>query len=102
KSPEDDAKLAALDSEIAKVNQQIAAELAKITYVDPNPYAPPTSPESQEYVWIDDEAPAGANLQGDSPWEFITKELGPVFRGRKSSKRKGGDTSQHFYTGARK
>jgi hypothetical protein len=33
KSPEDDAKLAALDAEIAKVNQQIAAELAEITYV---------------------------------------------------------------------
>src|SRR5678815_2534440 len=85
-----------------RVNQQIAAELTKIAYVDPNPYAPPTSPEPQEYVWIDDEAPAGANLQGDSPWEFITKEQGPVFSGTKATKRKAAATSQHFFIGATK
>jgi len=102
KSPEHEAKFKGFDGEIAKVNEQIAAELAKIVYVDPNPYAPPTSPEPQEFVWIDDEVPAGANLQGDSPWEFITKEQGPVFSGTKATRRKAAATSQHFFIGATK
>lgn len=101
-SAEQETQLKAFDAEIAQVNEQIAAELAKIVYVDPNPYAPPTSPEPQEFVWIEDEAPAGANLQGDSPWEFVTKEQGPVFSGAKATKRKASGTSQHFFTGATK
>src|SRR5262249_22802882 len=53
-----------------------------------------------EYIWIDDAAPSGAKLQGDSPWEFVGKPDHPVFRGKKSTRRQAEGLSQHFFDGA--
>jgi hypothetical protein len=97
-TPETTAKQQELDGQIAKVNQTIAEELAKISYTDPNPYA--KAAEATEFVWIDDAAPTGAQLQGDSEWKFVTKTEGPVFSGEKASTRKAPGLSQHFFTGA--
>ena len=97
-TPELTAKQQQLDAEIAKVNQTIAEELAKISYTDPNPYA--KSVEATEFVWLDDAPPAGAKLEGDSEWKFVTKAEGPVLSGEKASTRKAPGLSQHFFTGA--
>jgi WD40 repeat protein len=56
--------------------------------------APATSPENRtraDYLWIDDELPAGAKppmpaFPGDMPWEFVTKSAAPVHSGEKSIK----------------
>jgi tetratricopeptide (TPR) repeat protein len=53
-----------------------------------------------EYIWIDDAAPPGANLQGDTPWEFVSGPEHPVFRGKKSMRRQVKGLSQHFFDGA--
>ena len=97
-TPETTSRQQELDAQIAKVNQTIADELAKISYTDPNPYA--KTAEANEFVWIDDAPPAGAQLQGDSEWRFVTQAEGPVFSGEKSSTRKAAGLSQHFFTGA--
>lgn len=97
-TPEMTAKQLELDGQIAKTNQTIADELAKINYTDPNPYV--KAAEATEFVWIEDATPAGAQLQGDSEWKFITKAEGPVFSGDKAMTRKTAGLSQHFFTGA--
>ncbi len=51
-------------------------------------------------MWIDDEAPPGAQLQGDSAWEFVGAPDHPVHSGLKSTHRKADGVSQHFFTGA--
>src|SRR5262245_34266170 len=56
-------------------------------------------PRPKEYVWIEDEPPAGAHLEGNTPWEFVTKPH-PVFSGQKSTRRSCTDPSQHFFHGA--
>jgi tetratricopeptide (TPR) repeat protein len=50
--------------------------------------------------WIDDEPPPGARLQGDTPWEFVSKPDHPVFSGQKSIRRKAQARSQHFFSDA--
>lgn len=100
----DTQKLKDLDDQIVGANQQIAAELAKIQYVDPFAGNPPPADAlsvlRREAIWIDDDLPAGAQPQGDSPWKFVTKGEGPVYSGEKSSTRTATALSQHFFTGA--
>lgn len=100
----DTSKIKELDNQIASTTAQIGAELAKIQYVDPlegtDPPADALTVVRQEYVWIEDDLPAGAQPQGDSPWKFVTKGEGPVLSGEKASTRTAPGLSQHFFTGA--
>jgi len=99
-TPEDTAKIADFDAKIAEKRKQIADALAPIIYHEPAAVGVVvTGP--QEFVWIEDSAPTGAQLQGDSPWEFVSAPDHPVHRGAKSTRRLGGAAmSQHFFTGA--
>jgi hypothetical protein len=102
----DTTKIKELDGQIAAANQQIAAELAKIQYVDPldgtDPPVDALTVVRQEFIWIeDDKLPEGAQLQGDTPWKFVTKADGQVFSGEKASTRTAAGLSQHFFTGAK-
>lgn len=93
-------QLQTYDEQIASLRKRITDELAKVEYVEPAPT--PTTPagtEPKEFVWIDDATPAGAQLQGDSPWEFVAAPA-PVLSGTKASKRTAPGLSQHFFTGA--
>jgi len=100
----DTAKLKELDAQIAATNQQIATELAGVKYVDPlegtEPPVDALTVLRQEYVWIEDDLPSGAQAQGDTPWKFNTKVEGHVFSGEKASTRTATGLSQHFFTGA--
>jgi len=57
---------------------------------------------SEEFVWIDDELPAGAKAQGDgpNPWKFVEGPDHPVHKGRKAHTRTGNGLNQHFFTDA--
>jgi hypothetical protein len=57
---------------------------------------------AEDRVWIDDEAPAGASLQGDGErWQWIDAAEGPVRSGARSLRRRARGLSQDFFTGAR-
>jgi hypothetical protein len=104
-TPEQESQLAKIDRQLAAVQQKIRDELARIQYVDP---AESGSEESQsavaqrsDYVWIDDAVPSGAQLQGNSPWEWVQAPDHPVHSGKKSMRRQAQGLSQHFFTGAK-
>ncbi|MDX1944411.1 MAG: PSD1 and planctomycete cytochrome C domain-containing protein [Pirellulaceae bacterium] len=102
--PEQQSQLKSLEEQLAALKKQIGEKLASIEYVDPQAekLAAASDPsEPREVVWIDDAAPAGAQLAGDSPWKFISKDEGPVLSGDKASMRKAPALSQHFFTGAK-
>jgi hypothetical protein len=99
-TPEQENQLKTFDEQVAAVNKTMTDTLAAIEYVDPIGTAAPASAEPKEYVWIDDTAPPGAQLQGNSEWKFVSKTDGQVFSGEKASTRKATDLSQHFFTGA--
>lgn len=100
----DTSKIKELDAQIAATNQQIAAELMKIQYVDPlvgaELPADALTVLKSELVWFDDDLPSGAQQQGNTPWKFNTKTEGPVYSGEKASTRTADGLSQHFFTGA--
>ncbi len=93
-------KMRRIDEQIAQARQKIADALAKVDYSEPPATTTAPSDEPQEYVWIDDAAPNGANLQGNSAWEFVTAPDHPVYSGQKSTRREAQGLSQHFFTGA--
>lgn len=101
-SPEHESQLKSFDEQIAAMRKTMADELAKIEYVDPTPDGPAVeaAAEPKEYVWIDDVAPPGAQLQGTTPWQFVTTADGQVLSGEKATARKGEGVTQHFFTGA--
>ena len=85
--------------QIAAVKQQIEQALADIRYVDPTPDATEV-PSRQDFVWIEDKLPPGANGQGNTPWEFVAKADKPVYSGERASVRTADGLSQHFFTAA--
>ncbi|MEI7701215.1 MAG: DUF1549 domain-containing protein, partial [Planctomycetia bacterium] len=102
KVPTDDQTrmLSELDQQVAGMKSDMDNRLAKFEYTDPGAGTVPAPPESAEFVWIDDEAPAGAQLQGDTPWEFVSAPDHPVHSGTKSTRRQAEGLSQHFFTAA--
>ncbi|HUF62985.1 MAG TPA: PSD1 and planctomycete cytochrome C domain-containing protein [Verrucomicrobiales bacterium] len=99
-TPEQESQLKTFDEQIAALHQDVAGMLAAIEYTDPLDTAAPAGAEPRDYVWIDDAAPPGAQLQGDSEWKFVTKDDGEVFSGEKATTRRAAGLSQHFFTGA--
>jgi hypothetical protein len=100
-TPEVEKKQQELDAKVAMLREQIKTELAKAEYTDPNPSGETVmAPEPAEYVWIDDDLPAGAQAQGNTPWKFVEKKDFAVYSGEKASTRTGDGVTQHFFTGA--
>jgi hypothetical protein len=101
-SPEQESQLKAFDEQIAALRKNMADELAKVEYTDPTPdgAAVAAAAEAKEYVWVDDAAPPGASLQGNTPWQFVNSTEGQVYSGEKATARKGDGVVQHFFTGA--
>ena len=90
------------ETELADVDSRISKLIAEFKYSDPRPTEPLGELAEEQFVWIDDEAPAGANLEGNTPWQFVEAPDHPVHSGTKSTVRTGsGDAiTQHFFTGA--
>ncbi|MEQ8762805.1 MAG: DUF1553 domain-containing protein, partial [Planctomycetota bacterium] len=57
---------------------------------------------AEDFVWIDDALPSGAQAQGDGKiWQWITADEGPVHSGQKALRRGGAPgLHQDFFTGA--
>jgi hypothetical protein len=105
-SEEQTAQLAALDGQISQAKKRVQDELARLDYKDPEATTEVTSsatgsaPARRDHVWIDDDPPPGAQLQGDTPWKFVSKSEFAVHSGDKASTRTADGLSQHFFTGA--
>ena len=102
--PADDEKIAAAKADIARIEKEINDAIAKIEYVEPTDLPDVLEEKATDFVWIDDEAPAGAKLQGEgSPaWNWVTAEEHPVHSGKHATRRSGTGLNQHFYTGVKK
>ncbi len=125
-TPEQDSRLRLLDEQIALGRRNVSEKIARIEYVDPATTSPAvasagvessgsggsgaanaqpapagqTAIQPAEFIWIDDELPAGAKPQGDTPWKWVSKSDGQVFFGERASTRSAPGLSQHFFTDA--
>ncbi len=90
-----ESQIAGLRAKIDSLQTEIRNQLAAYEYVEPETPSEPKLSEPKEFVWIDDEVPAGAKAEGG--WEFVDS---PVHSGKKASKRTAEGLSQHFFSGA--
>lgn len=87
-TPEQTAALARLEKKIADVRQRIAAEVAKVKYDDAAEAREPEKLVRGDFVWIDDDLPAGVKPQVDGgvnlAWNFADKSVLPPASGTRS------------------
>ncbi|MFO1020073.1 MAG: DUF1549 domain-containing protein [Planctomycetales bacterium] len=93
-------KLNDLGTEAASIEKQIVDVIEKTPYVEPLAGKGLTG-EMREYVWVEDELPAGAKPQGEIPWEFVSGDNHPVLSGKKSHHGTAQGLKQHFFTDAK-
>ncbi len=80
-----------------KLDGEIAALLAATAYEEPADASAGKTVKVSEKVWIDDDLPLGAKIQGDWKW---TESPAPVLSGQRASTRSADGLSQHVFTGA--
>jgi hypothetical protein len=101
-SPEQTAELEKYRGELAVVEAQIQAELAKAPVEPPTPLLGLSS-EPRETVWVDDDLPLDASPAGNdkaSSWQWVESPQ-PVLSGKRASQRTASGVGQHSFTGAR-
>ncbi len=86
--------LGRLKTELDAIEKEAAADLKQVYYEEPPEVKGPAKAPT-ETVWIDDDLPAGAMVQG--PWPWVSA---PVFSGARSLKQSGDGVQQHSFTGA--
>ena len=91
-------ELAAVKKKVDAVRKKIAAEVAKIKYDEPAPVKDPAPQKPVEYVWIDDDLPAGVKTVQDGgvnkPWTFVAGPAHPVYSGEQIAAAQGHGPSQ--------
>ncbi len=102
-TPAQEKALAEAKADIQALEKRIQTELAKIQYQEPPAAPTPMIKPPEDIVWIDDDTPAGAQLQGDGAgWQWGQAPQQPVQSGKRSMKRTGPGLHQHYFTGAQK
>jgi hypothetical protein len=96
-SPEQLARLDQLQKQGDLVRKKLKEAVAKVAYTDPTPDIK-AELKRQDYVWIDDEIPAGSKVY--SEWKFVSAPSAPVFSGRFSHTRTGQGLTQHLIENA--
>jgi hypothetical protein len=99
-TPEQKTKLAELEEKLAAQQKELEAKTAAFAYVDPAKIEPRPPIEEKETIWLDDDFPAGANVQGGpgAATTWVTAEQGgQVLKGKRSLKRSGKAMGQDFY-----
>src|SRR5690606_24059486 len=80
-TPEQEKKFAELNAAIAPIEQRIRDEVAKISYQEPK--TKPAAKERSDYVWVDDDFPAGAKVERSGA-ELRWVENEKAFSGRRA------------------
>jgi hypothetical protein len=99
-TPEQEARLAALDAELPDLHKRFDAAVAAVDYTDPASLDPKPSPNRVETVWVDDEFPPGAAVKegpGSPTNWFGGQAAGEVFAGQRSLDRTATGIGQDFY-----
>jgi hypothetical protein len=101
--PEQTQQIKDLDSQIAAKQAVLKEKISQIQYSDPATKEPRPPVEVKETVWLEDDFPAGAKVEGgySDVTKFVNAEEGKVHSGKRALKRTETVLGQNFYsTGA--
>jgi hypothetical protein len=100
---EQEARQETLNHQIAAAKKELGEAVAAVPYDESVDAELSEQPERADYVWIEDEVPAGAKSSSegspDGTWNFVSSPE-PVLSGKRASKRTAEGRSQHFFEGA--
>ncbi len=97
---EQTAEMEKIKQELTGLDQKVIAELGKVGYVDPSAGMEIKPLERRDYVWVEDDVPAGSKAEGNTPWQWVAAPEKSVFSGSRSHIRTATGLSQHLFTGA--
>ena len=98
-SAEQESEQAALDAKLPELGKRLDEAVAAVAYADPATAEPRPAPVTTETVWLEDDFPSGAAVQGSpgaTNW-FAGTEPGAVFSGARCLERTAGGIGQDFY-----
>jgi hypothetical protein len=97
------AKKGALARERRALEERIRQEIARVKLDDKAVTVTLRPPQPREFVWVDDDLPAGAVRQGNegaNSWKWVSAPR-PVFSGKRATVRTAKGLSQHVFSGVR-
>ncbi len=95
-------RLAGYDRQIELVKKGIRGALTAIDYREPLSAEQVRNLQPREFIWIDDDLPAGAKAStDDKAWKFAPQADAPVLSGLKSTARTAEKLGQQYFTGAK-
>jgi len=100
-SPQQTQQLEEFDGRLAQLDRRLHEMVAKLDYHDPALATNAPKTEPKEMVWVDDDFPAGADVQinpGNAPYQWIRRDAGPVLSGERALRRTGKGLHQVFFT----
>ncbi len=98
-TPEQEQRLAQLDEQIAATQKRIQVEAAKIDYHEPEVRPEPAPTEPRDFVWIEDDFPAGAQVGSDgAALNWVTGNR--ALSGNRALARTASGRAQDYFTGA--
>jgi mono/diheme cytochrome c family protein len=99
-APDQQKKLDDLGAKISAAEKKSAEVLAKLDYKDPATLTPPPPITQTETVWVDDDAPPGAQFKASpgAPTQWVTTGPGgKIVSGKRALKRSDKGLAQDFY-----
>ncbi|HEV2209692.1 MAG TPA: PSD1 and planctomycete cytochrome C domain-containing protein [Verrucomicrobiae bacterium] len=97
-SPEQEKQLADFDNQKASLENKARDIAQALHYTDPATVTNAPKPEPKEFVWIDDDFPAQAEVKADGPpVQWVTAADGQVFSGKRALRRSGKDLHQVYF-----
>ena len=99
-SPEQEREQKEIESRQAALTEQVRTAAAKIDYTDPATLTNLPQSQPSDFVWIEDDWPAGANVSvnaGNQPHKWVTAAAGKVFSGQRAIERGGEGLHQAFF-----
>ncbi|NOS69784.1 MAG: DUF1553 domain-containing protein [Verrucomicrobia bacterium] len=100
-TPEQETKLKQLDESIAASEKQIRDETAKIVYSEPERKPDPSTNGSGDFVWVEDEFPNGAKVEGGGESGAVKWIEDPkAYAGKRAISRTDKGLAQDFFTQA--
>ncbi len=97
------AQVATLRERAESLETRIGQTVTAINYTEPDLDALPAPELPAEFVWVEDDTPAGASLQGngqDPHWRWVSAPDHPVHSGTRSAHREASGLNQHFFINA--
>jgi hypothetical protein len=97
-TPEQAKEVAGYDDQLKEFDKKLQEVIASLDYIDPATVTKASKPEPKELVWVDDDFPPNAKVEGDNQTnKWVTRAEGQVFSGERAIHHSGKGLQQLYF-----